>query len=158
MKLPQLNLPPIRAVVSTDGPFPTILDPLRNKMVALTPEEWVRQHFAGWLVSHKGYPATLIANEIGLKINGRQRRADTIVYSRDLTPLAVIEYKNAGIAISQKTFDQIVRYNMIFQAPCVMVSNGLTHYCCAIDFTTRTYRFLESVPDYEALAALLAPR
>lgn len=151
MELPILNLPPIEGRFANVGGLASIYDPLREKYVALTPEEWVRQHFTAWLMNEKGYPRHLIANEIGLNVNGRQRRADTVVYSRKLTPLAVVEYKNADIKITQAVFDQIVRYNMVFKAPFVIVSNGMAHYCCAIDFASHTYRFLREIPGYEVL-------
>lgn len=151
--LPVLNLPPFRPELSrtADGLL-TALDPLRGKYVALTPEEWVRLHFTNWLTAYKGYPASLVVNELGLRLNGRLRRADTVVYDKCLKPLMVIEYKRASVSVTQKVFDQIVRYNMVFHAPYIAVSNGLTHYCCHIDFATRSYTFLKEFPDYNAIS------
>ena len=156
MTPPRLNLPPISPRIENCGGTLSIYDNLRHKFVALTPEEWVRQHFTAWLINSKGYPRSLIANEIGLKVNGRPRRADTVVYDHSLRPIAVVEYKNADIAVTQQVFDQIVRYNMVFRAPCVMVSNGIHHFCCAIDFGKHSYTFLRDVPDWEKLLGIAA--
>ena len=128
-----------------------IFDRLRGKFVALTPEEWVRQHFVAFLIDHKEYPAGLMANEVALSLNGTSRRSDSVVYTSSAKPLVIIEYKAPSVRISQKTFDQIVRYNMVFQAPYLIVSNGLNHYCCHIDFENRSYKFLPDIPSYQEL-------
>jgi len=150
--LPVLNLPAFEPEICvTSGGVLSIRDNQRGKYVALTPEEWVRQHFVRWLTGVKGYPESLVINEVGLTVNGRQRRADTVVYSRNLRPLMIVEYKRASVAVTQKVFDQIVRYNMTFLAPYITVSNGLCHYCCRIDFDRHTYSFLTDIPDYSEL-------
>ncbi|MCM1109670.1 MAG: type I restriction enzyme HsdR N-terminal domain-containing protein [Clostridium sp.] len=148
---PPLNLPPTEPRIEPVGGILSIFDPIRRRFVALTPEEWVRQHFVSWLVTDLGYPRSLIANEIGLSVNGRPRRADTVVYTPDLRPLMVVEYKNADIPLTQTVFDQIVRYNIVFRAPYIAVSNGMTHYICRIDPATRTYCFLRDFPSWTAL-------
>lgn len=147
-----LNLPKynINIQKALDGAT-MIFDRLRNKFVALTPEEWVRQHFTSYLINHKNYPAGLMANEVALSLNGTSRRSDTVVYNSSAQPLVIIEYKAPNIKISQKTFDQIIRYNMVFQAPYLIVSNGLKHYCCHIDFSNRSYKFLPDIPTYQEI-------
>ena len=147
-----LNLPsyPYRLRRKADGNI-AIWDAMRRRYVVLTPEEWVRQHFVAFLVSHRGYPAGRIGNEISLSLNGMPRRCDTIVYDAQGLPLVLIEYKAPHVAITQDTFDQIVRYNSQFCVPYIVVSNGLTHYCCHIDYTSRTHTFLPDVPMYDEL-------
>lgn len=147
-----LNLPsyPYRLRRKADGNI-AIWDAMRRRYVVLTPEEWVRQHFVAFLVSHRGYPAGRIGNEISLTLNGMPRRCDTIVYDAQGLPLVLIEYKAPHVAITQDTFDQIVRYNSQFCVPYIVVSNGLTHYCCHIDYTLRTHTFLPDVPMYDEL-------
>lgn len=147
-----LNLPsyPYRLRRKADGNI-AIWDAMRRRYVVLTPEEWVRQHFVAFLVSHRGYPAGRIGNEISLTLNGMPRRCDTIVYDAQGLPLVLIEYKAPHVAITQDTFDQIVRYNSQFCVPYIVVSNGLTHYCCHIDYTSRTHTFLPDVPMYDEL-------
>ncbi len=133
-----------------DGSW-AIWDRLRDRWVALTPEEWVRQHFVEWLITEKDFPAALMGNEVSLTQNGIARRCDTVVADRTGQPLVIVEYKAPNINITQKTFDQIVRYNMVLQARYLMVSNGLNHYCCQIDYETGTYKFLEEIPHYNEL-------
>lgn len=155
MSFPQLNLPPASGIeLRTSGDVTQIFDPLRHKWLVVTPEEWVRQNFVHYLRSGLGYPHELIANEISLKLNGMSRRCDTVVFSRALRPLAIIEYKSPEIAITQKVFDQIARYNIVLEAPCLIVSNGMRHFCCRFDKTKGTYAFLREVPSYDKLRAL----
>lgn len=131
-----------------------IYDPLRRKYVALTPEEWVRQMFTKMLVGELGYPAALMANEIGLTLNGTRRRCDTVVFDRAGRPLVIVEYKAPTVNITQAVFDQIVRYNMVLRARCLMVSNGRRHFCALVDYDSHTCRFLPSLPDYPTLLGL----
>lgn len=153
-KHPRLNLPPaeLRVVHSRDGIW-RIFDRLRDKFVALTPEEWVRQHFVEYLIEVLGYPRALMANEVSLMVNTTRRRADTVVYRReDLTPLVIVEYKAPHIEITQKVFDQIARYNLTMGARLLIVSNGMNHYCALI--SPDGYRFLRSIPEFSALSEL----
>ena len=172
----RLNLPPItpRITRGADG-VTRIFDPLRRRPVALTPEEWVRQHFAAYLTGPLAYPRELTANEVSLRLNGTLRRCDTVVFSREgLRPLVIVEYKAPSVPVTQRVFDQIARYNLVHRAPCLMVSNGLTHYCCLLspdlspDLTSSPdpaapadsrppYRFLPSLPTYAQLLSLLHP-
>ncbi len=76
----RLNLPTFEMKVSGTKQQPKILDVLRRKYVAITPEEWVRQHFVHYLIEHKGYPARLLANEIQLKCGDKVLRADSVLY------------------------------------------------------------------------------
>jgi type I site-specific restriction-modification system R (restriction) subunit len=128
-----------------------IFDILRKRYVKLTPEEWVRQHFIHFLVEHKHYPQALLANEVGLDLNNTRKRCDTILYRRNLTPLMIIEYKAPQINIAQKVFDQIARYNIVLRVDYLIVSNGLQHYCCKMNYEQQTYSFLADIPDYNLL-------
>ena len=145
----QLNLPPYQARVKEVNGQKQIFDILRRKYVALTPEEWVRQHFIHFLINYKKYPATLLANEVELKVGQKRLRADTILYSKDLKPLMILEYKAPHITITQKTFDQISVYNMLLHVDYLIVSNGLQHYCCKMDYNSKKYLFLEDIPEYQ---------
>jgi len=146
-----LNLPPYATKVAVRNGKNTIWDIIRRKYVALTPEEWVRQHFVHFLVEHKGYPASLLANEVALTLNGTSRRCDTVLYDRTLSPRMIIEYKAPHIPITQKVFDQICRYNLVFRVDYLIVSNGLSHYCCRMDYAHQSYQFLTDVPEYGEL-------
>lgn len=147
----ELNLPPFDKKITKKDDKPFILDVIRRQHVALTPEEWVRQHFVHFLINHKGYPPSLMANEVQLKLNGMSRRCDTVVYDRMLTPRVIIEYKAPTVDITQKVFDQICRYNLVLQVDYLIVSNGLAHYCCQLDYATRSYRFLCDIPEYTSI-------
>lgn len=147
----RLNLPPFEIKLRCSKAQPQIFDILRKKYIALTPEEWVRQHFVHFLVEHKGYPAALMANEIQLKVGEKTLRADSVLYSRDLKPRMIIEYKAPHIPITQKVFDQISIYNMLLHVDYLVVSNGLQHYICKMDYNDKKYLFLEDIPDYEEL-------
>ncbi|CDA54967.1 type I restriction enzyme R protein [Prevotella sp. CAG:604] len=147
----RLNLPPFEIKLRGTKAQPQIFDILRKKYIALTPEEWVRQHFVHFLVEHKGYPAALMANEIQLKVGEKTLRADSVLYSRDLKPRMIIEYKAPHIPITQKVFDQISIYNMLLHVDYLVVSNGLQHYICKMDYNDKKYLFLEDIPDYKEL-------
>ncbi len=146
--LPPLNLPPFDLRTRMEGEILQIYDSLRKKFVALTPEEYVRQHFVNFMIEHKHYPASIMANEIGIKLNNTRKRCDTVVFGPDMNPLVIIEYKAPGIEISQATFDQIVRYNMELHAKYLIVSNGLRHFCCVVNYSDNSYNFLPLIPDY----------
>lgn len=147
----ELNLPPYPCKLKREKDKVLIFDDLRRRYVTLTPEEWVRQHFVAYLIGQKGFPRGLMGNEISLTLNKCNRRCDTVVYDRNGAPLCIVEYKAPHIEITQKTFDQIVRYNQVLQVNYLLVSNGLTHYCCRIDYTTGSYTFLPDIPVYTDL-------
>ena len=147
----ELNLPPYEKKITKKDDKPFILDVIRRQYVALTHEEWVRQSFVHFLIEYKGYPQSLMANEVQLKLNGMSRRCDTVVYDRTLRPRVIVEYKAPSVSITQKVFEQICRYNMVLQVDYLIVSNGLAHYCCRIDYPTRSYTFLQEIPEYQSL-------
>lgn len=147
----ELNLPSFDINVKKIGGKISILDPLRRKFVALTPEEWVRQHFVNFLLREKGYPAALIANEIQIDLNKLKKRCDSVVYNRDLSPLMIIEYKAPDVDITQQVFDQIVRYNIVLKVKYLIVSNGLNHYCCIMDYDKQSFKYLSDIPNYTDL-------
>ena len=146
-----LNLPPFSPRIRKEGEKTEIFDPLRQRFVALTPEEWVRQHFVNLLIEHKGYPRNLMANEVSLSLNGMNRRCDSVLYDPHLQPRMIIEYKRPTVAITQKVFDQICRYNIVMRVDYLIVSNGINHYCCKMDYENQSYTFLKEIPDYEVL-------
>ena len=150
-----LNLPPFEANIKRMNGMVKIQDMLRRKFVALTPEEWVRQHFVHFLIEHKGYSSTLMANEVAVTLNGMSRRCDTVVYRKEgLKPQMIIEYKRPDVEITQKVFNQICRYNMVLEVEWLIVSNGLKHYCCHVDIPNGTYTFVEDVPTFQQLSSL----
>ena len=145
----RLNLPPYPARVKEADGRRQIFDILRRKYVALTPEEWVRQHFIHYLIGYKGYPAALLANEVPLQVGEKRVRADSVLYDRQLRPRLIIEYKAPTRPLTQKVFDQLTVYNLLLHVDYLIVSNGLETYICKMDYTNHTYRFLEMIPDYK---------
>lgn len=141
-------------VKTCDDGIRRVFDRLRGKYVALTPEEWVRQHFVAYLTGSLGYPSALMGNEVALTLNGTSRRCDTVVFSPNgLKPVMIVEYKAPHIEISQPVFDQIVRYNMVMRARWLVVSNGIRHFCCKIDYDEQRVCFLPGIPAYNELSA-----
>lgn len=146
-----LNLPEYDSKITLRGGKEIIFDVIRRRYVALTPEEWVRQNFIHFLINHKGYPKSLMANEVCIKLNNTSKRCDTVLYRKDLSAQMVIEYKAPSVEITQEVFNQITRYNMTLKVEYLVVSNGLQHYCCRIDYNTMSYTFLPDIPDFSAL-------
>lgn len=147
----EINLPSYEIKLRERDGRREIFDFLRRRYVALTPEEWVRQHFTHWLVEHKSYPKGLLANEVELRVGEKRLRCDTILYNNVLRPLMIIEYKKPDVSITQRVFDQIVSYNMLLRADYLVVSNGVRHYCCRMDYAGGSYEFLRDIPEYDTI-------
>ena len=126
----------------------SIFDEIRKKFIILTPEEWVRQHVVQFLMQEKKYPKSLINVEKVLHVNGLRKRYDIVIFNPNGAIHALIECKAPHITISQATFDQIAQYNMTLQSQFLMVTNGLNHYFCQMDFENEKYTFLENLPNY----------
>ena len=126
----------------------SIFDEIRKKFILLTPEEWVRVHVIRFLIEEKDYPKSYINVEKVVIINGMNKRYDIVVFNKDGSIFLLIECKAPEITIDQKTFDQIARYNMILKANYLMVTNGLNHYFCEMDFENEKYSFLKELPDF----------
>ncbi|MBQ8224107.1 MAG: type I restriction enzyme HsdR N-terminal domain-containing protein [Bacteroides sp.] len=146
-----LNLPTFNVKLSEREGKTFIFDSLRRRYVTLTPEEWVRQHFVHFLIEQKGYPAVWLANEVTLQLNGTRKRADTVLYRSDLSARMIVEYKAPEVEITQRVFDQIMRYNQVLRVDYLIVSNGIRHFCCHIDYQQNSYSFLQEIPRYEEL-------
>jgi hypothetical protein len=143
-----LNLPSYPIRIKEEGDTTYIFDEIRKKFLVLTPEEWVRQHVVQFLVREKNYPRSLIQLEGGLKLNSLQKRSDILIYNNSGNKIVLVECKAPSVKISQDTFDQIARYNFIHRVQWLLVSNGLQHFCCEIDFKKESYRFVEELPQY----------
>ncbi|AXO79696.1 restriction endonuclease subunit R [Olleya aquimaris] len=126
----------------------SIFDVIRKKFVILQPEEWVRQHCVHYLIEVKKYPISLINVEKELKINDLKKRYDIVVFNTDGSILLIVECKAPKIIIKQDTFDQIARYNLVLNATYLMVTNGINHYYCNMDFDAEQYHFLKDIPEY----------
>ena len=147
----ELNLPAFDVKIRGTRERPEIYDFLRRRYVALTPEEWVRQHFVHWLVEQKGYPKGLLGNEVALKCGDKTLRCDSILYNKEAKPQMIIEYKAPTVAVTQRVFNQITAYNLLLHVDYLVVSNGVQHYCCQMDYKHQSYVFLNDIPSYSEL-------
>lgn len=143
-----LNFPEVSFRIRDGQKGTEIFDNIRKKFVYLTDEEWVRQNCIAHLINQKSYPASLISVEKALKVNGLIKRTDIVVFANDLKARMIVECKAPHIRITNEVFSQIARYNMTLKVKYLMVTNGIEHYCCWIDFENEKFSFLESIPDY----------
>jgi len=144
-----LNLPTYNLKIVSENNQTKIFDIIRKKYVVLTPEEWVRQNFIHYLINEKQYPSSLIAVEISLKYNTLQKRADIVIYNKKGEPVVLVECKATNVKITQETFHQAAVYNMNFKVNHLIVTNGLNHYCCQMNYADKTYLFLSQIPDFQ---------
>lgn len=123
-----------------------IFDIIRKKYVVLTPEEWVRQHVVHYLIYTRSFRKSYINVEKMFKINNIAKRYDVVVYNPDGSIYLLVECKKPDIKLSQTVFDQIARYNLQLNAKYLMVTNGLQHIYCRLDYENQKYNFLAEVP------------
>jgi hypothetical protein len=150
--LQPLNLPPYPFKLTEQNGQLTVFDELRKKNIVITPEEWVRQHFVQYLINQKQYAKTLIKLEGGLRLHGMARRTDIVVFNPAGQKVLLVECKAPSISISQATFDQAARYNMVHKVQLMAITNGLQHYYCRIDHENKTYKFIDDLPGYKELS------
>lgn len=146
--LQQLNFPKFSFRFKNSENKISIFDVIRKRFVILQPEEWVRQHCIHYLIENKGYPKSLINIEKELIVNTLRKRYDIVVFNPDGSIHLIIECKSPSVNIDQSTFDQIAQYNLTLNATYLMITNGLNHYYCQMDFENEKYLFLKDIPDY----------
>jgi len=130
------------------GQSKQIFDSIRKRFVALTPEEWVRQHVISYLINEKNFPASLMAVEMPLKLNKLPKRADVVAFNKDGKPVVLVECKAPAVAVSQASFDQAARYCLPTDIKIIIITNGIIHYCAEIDKINCQYKFLPEIPFY----------
>ncbi len=146
-----LKLPPCSLRIKEEQGTRLIYDPLRRKYVALTPEEWVRQHFVNYLTGWLGYPPGLIRIEGSFRLNSMLRRADILVHDRAGEPVLIVECKAPEVKITQEVFDQVINYNFSYGVGYLVVTNGITHFAGKIDIAGRSFILLDHIPDYKTI-------
>jgi hypothetical protein len=144
----KLNFPPFPFRFKNSENKVSIFDDIRKKFIILTPEEWVRQHTVQFLLQEKNYPKSHVNVEKLVKVNDINKRYDVVVFHPDGALFLLIECKAPEVRITQDTFDQIARYNLKLKAEYLMVTNGLNHYFCQMDFENEQYVFLEELPNF----------
>lgn len=133
-----------------------IFDPVRQKFVALTPEEWVRQNCINMLVNSYGYSFHRMSNEMSFKLNFTRRRSDTVIINDFAEPVMVIEFKAADVKLTDKVFSQILRYNTVLGARFLVVTNGMLMMgidTCPYE-PEKSYLFMNEIPEYAELKTL----
>ena len=145
----KLNFPEFGIRLKNKENKSLIFDIIRKNWFLLTPEEWVRQHCIHYLIFIKHYPKSLINVEKKIQVNGVPKRYDIIIFSKNGEVLLIVECKEPRIKISQSVFDQISKYNLTLKSKYLMVSNGLTHYFCSVDYLNNDYFFLTEIPKFK---------
>lgn len=143
-----LNFPDYTFRFKSNENKPLIFDVIRKKFVSLTPEEWVRQHVIQFLITEKKYPTSLISVEKQLTLHNEVKRYDIVVYNTDGSIHVIVECKSFNVSITQKTFDQIARYNLSLNATFLMITNGMNHYFYSLDYEAKKYTFMKDIPCY----------
>ena len=146
-----LNLPPFEAKIRELNRSKQIFDPIRKKYVALTPEEWVRQHFINLMVVYKDYPAGLLNVEYPVTINSMQQRVDIVAFNKFGAPVLVVECKAPTVKLTNSTYAQAARYNLTLRANYLMVTNGMSHFCSRVDFETKSISPLKDIPNFREI-------
>lgn len=149
-----INLPSYNAKVRLYNGHKQIFDSVRQKYVALTPEEWVRQHFINYLTAEKKYPAGLIAVEMLVEINGMPQRADIVVYGKNSQPAMIVECKAPTVKLTNEAYSQAARYNLALRAKILVVTNGVSHFCSKIDLQHNSFTPLSEIPFYSEIEQL----
>lgn len=127
-----------------------IWDPLRRKMVALTPEERVRQWFIGILSRKMEVPMHMMMSEVSLSFGGKPWRADIVVYDRAVRPLIVVECKQPEVKLDQEVLTQVIRYNMVLDVKCIIITNG-TSTVIAVKDSQGAFAFVSEPPTFKQL-------
>lgn len=123
-----------------------VLDPVRRRWVALTPEEEVRQQTIRLLHDRYGYPLELMQVEGAITVNGQTRRCDIVIYGTDGQPCIIVECKRPDVPINQKVCDQACRYNTVLQVPLLYLTNGRQQITIEIDYQNYSLRQLPELP------------
>ncbi len=143
-----LNFPSFKFRFKSNENKLFIFDIIRKKFVVLNPEEWVRQHVVHFLINEIEIPKALISVEKKITINNMSKRYDVVVFNSTKKIHLLVECKAPNITICQETFNQIARYNLELDAKYLMVTNGLHHYYCTINYTEKQYQFIKTLPKF----------
>ena len=147
----KLNLPEYNFKFIKENNKLKIFDSVRKLFVVLTPEEWVRQNYIMFLINEKKVPASHIITESQLKLHELKKRTDVIVYNKKMEAAVLIEFKAPEVKIQTTVFEQINRYNLALKLKYLVVTNGLTHYFCKINYDENKVDFLNDIPMYDEL-------
>jgi hypothetical protein len=145
--LVKLNLPVHPQRLKKEDDKQLIFCWVRKRFLVITPEEWVRQNLISFLQLDLSYPLSLMKIERQVKGGARNKRADLIICNTQGEPQVLIECKAPNEKLNKETFFQVGRYNRYINAPLLLISNGLEHFCCEVT-DDNEFRFLETIPAY----------
>ncbi len=149
----KLNFPSFNFKLKEESGRQVIWDVVRRKYVVLQPEEWVRQHMIHYLNSLLAYPVGLLSVEKQLEYHGKKWRSDLVAYSKSGEPRMLVECKAPEVSLSEQTFAQAARYNLVYNVPFLLITNGVKHFCCKVDLSKKSYSFLKGIPSYKEISA-----
>ncbi|MBP5612155.1 MAG: type I restriction enzyme HsdR N-terminal domain-containing protein [Bacteroidales bacterium] len=151
-----LNLPAFPLTLKEQRGKIYVFDCIRQKYVAFTPEEKVRQYIVHFLAEYRDYPLALMAIEMPFKVSRMRKRSDLVVYNSHTEPLMLVECKAPDVPLTDRVFDQAAVYNLQIKAPCILITNGVTHYCMELDPALNRYQFMIDIPYYSDLSTIAA--
>ena len=105
----------------------------------------------GKLNKDKNYPLSLMKVEQLVKYNKMKTRADIVLYNLQGNPSVIVECKSPDIKITEDTFYQIAKYNSQLMVEYLILTNGMHHYCCKMDYQKNKINFLTEIPHFRYL-------
>ena len=144
----RLNFPPSAVQLKNKENKPLVFDQIRKKWLRCTPEEWVRVHCLNYLIQTLNYPASWIKVENEINLYNTRKRFDIMVVNPNRGNLLLVECKAPSVKIDQQVFDQIARYNLEAKSQYMMLTNGMNHYFCTMDYTNQRYHFIKELPNF----------
>ena len=131
------------------------LDPIRKRLVMVTPEETVRQKIIPFLIDKLGVPDNMIRVEEPLVHYGikTRLRADIIIEYFDDTdevikPIAIIETKAPTVVLGDRELDQAFEYADILGCKYVTLSNGECFFHYTYSEHNKRYLPIKNLPIY----------
>lgn len=132
------------------------LDPVRQKLIYITPEETVRQKMISYLINELQIPkeAILVEEHLSHYHIASKRRADIVVHgTKENTdyPILVVECKAPEIYLDEKAHNQVFDYCDALGADYAIVSNGYELFCYRYSKEKDAYEELNVVPSYKEM-------
>lgn len=125
-----------------------VYDTLRRRWLMLTPEEFVRQQLLQHLMQDLHVPAPLIAVERGVRVAGRRRRFDILVYNRSGKPHLLAECKHPDLRIGPDAVRQAAQYNDRLGARWLVLTNGTELWVFSRRSDSTGYDRQHALPDF----------
>lgn len=147
----QLNLPAYPVQLERIGGKTHIWDSIRQRYVVLTPEEWVRQHYVHYMIDWLHYPEITFSLEGQVKGDYTAQRTDLMIRGIGAVPWVIVEFKAPQLALAESMWQQLYRYNLMYRASHLVLTNGIEQLVCCINYQKGSYQFLPQLPTFEEL-------